>query len=153
MKCYNTRLVRLFTLRNWTLTNSHCFYFYIFLSVMFWSLADWQVWAFTLIKVIGSLKTAKFISKVDVCQNDWLLHTHQNTHTDLFLLFHQCDSGLFFTLKQKFTGGQDVSRDHKLLTVAPKLIQWYHVICCRWYWNPKVKLYKVARNVIKMFCF
>lgn len=52
---------------------------FMFCSVMFWSSADWQVWAFTLIKVRRSFKTVRFISKVDVCQNDWLPQTQQNT--------------------------------------------------------------------------
>ena len=106
------------TLRNWTLTKSHYFYFYIFLSVTSWSLADWQVWAFTLIKVTGSFKTAKFISEVDVCQNDWLLHTHTHTHThthrvwQLFILHPE--ARLVCILRG--------SRHHKMLTEAPMLI-------------------------------
>lgn len=96
--------MRLSTLRNWTLFKSHfCLLLYFPLCYVLWSVADWQVWAFTLIKVTGSFKTAKFTSKVDVCQNDTHTHRQLLRHSRSVFCFSTSLTVLFlsFTLKLK----------------------------------------------------
>lgn len=55
----------------------------------FWSLSEWQVWAFTLRKGYRHFQTAKFTSGGDIRQNDTLAHTfnRSNSREELSVIF------------------------------------------------------------------
>lgn len=79
--------------RRWTLSKSLLFFssppssllnfcFSLFSSAGgFWSLSEWQVWAFALRKGYRHFQTAKFTSGGDIRQNDTLAHTSNRSNS------------------------------------------------------------------------
>lgn len=98
--------------RRWTLSKSHLFFspsspspllkfcVSLFSSAGgFWSLSEWQVWAFALRKGYRHFQTAKFTSGGDIRQNDTFAHAvnRSNSREEFSVIFWFNSLAVFFS--------------------------------------------------------